>query len=179
MNLIKEYSRIKAFIIYNAPFEQLFTKNTIGALGNLICTKKKLNLKLKERAFGVFSVNVAIFTEAQNHNLFFNRKVVIDTKGFIRNHLLSGKSFGNISINSIESVISKADFQKFWYISKDNVAICKYCEFRYVCLDDRIDLANAEGLWYYKSECQYNPFIAKHNKQADFITVKEWQEQQK
>jgi SPASM domain peptide maturase of grasp-with-spasm system len=179
IDIIRKYPRIKSIVLYSAPYDRVFTKSTIGALGNLVCTKKPANLELKDRAFGIFSINIEIFTEAQKHNLYFNRKLAIDNHGNFKNHLKSSRSFGNLKTNKISDVLQNNEFTKPWFISKELIEVCKDCEFRYVCVDDRLDLIKTQSGYSYNSECQYNPYIAKHNKQEGYITVKEWQEQQK
>lgn len=179
IKLIKQYPRIKSFIIWGAPFDKVLTESTIGAMGNLLFTNKQLPLPLEKREFGYFSVNMEIFTEGLEHHLFFNRKVVFDKMGNIKNHLDSDEMFGNIKKDNLKRIITSQALKKMWFVNKDKIEICRDCEFRYVCVDDRLDLVKTQSGYRYNSECQYNPYIAKHNKQVGYITVKEWQEQQK
>lgn len=174
LSLINDFPRIKSIIFHSATEDRLYTPEAvIGALGNLLTTAQKPLKNIKDREFGNFSTNMQIFTEAQKHNLYFNRKVVIDKNGNIKNHLNSTEIHGNTAQNKIEEIISKKEFQKLWFIPKSIIKVCKDCEFRFVCVDDRFDLIKDGDYWKYQSECQYNPYIAKHNKQEGYRTVGE------
>lgn len=45
------------------------------------------------------------------------------------------KSFGNVFQTPLETVVSDSDFMKIWKIKKDDIEVCKDCEFRYICSD--------------------------------------------
>lgn len=120
-----------------------------------------------------FVVGVYSFTEAQKHNIYFNRKVFIDFNGDIKNSLNANKVFGNIRTNSIINSINNEDFQDIWYNAKDNTDICKSCEFRYMCIDGRVPTQRKDNNWYHTTECNYNPYIAKWAGEEDYLSLAE------
>lgn len=111
------------------------------------------------------SGNMILFTESQEHHTYFNRKLYIGENGEIRN-----SEFGDIefkeakNINSlldIKAIIKKPSFQKYWMVNKGACDVCKDCELRHMCVDNRIPIQREDGGWYHEKECDYNPYIAK------------------
>lgn len=124
-----------------------------------------INRKDNLKSEGQFHVNLPLFMEAQGHNSYFNRKIYIDINGQIKNAPECEKSYGNINelkdLKELKQIIFSGDFQKYWFVSKDICTVCKDCEFRYMCVDNRIPFKRKNEEWYYKNECNYNPYIGK------------------
>lgn len=118
-----------------------------------------------------FSLNIKSFSESLNHNSCLNRKISIDKDGNIKNCPSMAQSFGNIKDTTLEEALSHPDFKKYWNITKDQIAVCKDCEFRHICTDCRayterthfdedIDLSKP-------LKCGYNPYT---NEWAEWST---------
>ncbi|THV62071.1 grasp-with-spasm system SPASM domain peptide maturase [Chryseobacterium candidae] len=110
-----------------------------------------------------FNTNINKVIEAVNHNSCLYKKIGIDKKGNIKNCPLMNESFGNIYQQNLEEAINHPDFRKYWNLTKDQIEICKDCEFRYICTDCRAytenSLKNKEGLNISKPlKCGYNPY---------------------
>lgn len=110
-----------------------------------------------------FNTNINKVIEAVNHNSCLYKKIGIDKKGNIKNCPLMNESFGNIYQQNLEEAINHPDFRKYWNLTKDQIEICKDCEFRYICTDCRAytenSLKNKEGLIISKPlKCGYNPY---------------------
>lgn len=81
---------------------------------------------------------------------------------FSRNQVI-----GNVlEENGLKSVISKTRLQKIWNTTKDDVMVCKDCEYRYVCFDCRplseaASLGNASFLQAPYPRCSYNPYTGE------------------
>ena len=43
--------------------------------------------------------------------------------------------FGNTKDTTLAVAIEKLGFKKCWNITKEQIAVCKDCEFRYICTD--------------------------------------------
>ena len=84
------------------------------------------------------------------------------------------KSFGNISNTTLSEAIDKPGFKDAWIISKDQIDVCKDCEFRYMCTDCRAHIKDANNIYSQPAKCPYNPYIAKWEGEEDYITVEEW-----
>ena len=78
-----------------------------------------------------FSINIKHFTEAQKHNSCLNHKISIDVNGNIKNCPSMQKSYGNINDTTLTQALNKKGFKDNWYITKDQIEVCKDCEFRY------------------------------------------------
>jgi radical SAM protein with 4Fe4S-binding SPASM domain len=101
----------------------------------------------------------------------------IGKNGEIKNSPESLTIFGNI--NEIEKtddvlrIINSTEFQKYWYVNKDSIDVCKQCEFRHMCVDNRIPKQRNIKEWYMETECNYNPFIAKWDYEEGYKTLLE------
>ncbi|GIV28548.1 MAG: hypothetical protein KatS3mg027_2362 [Bacteroidia bacterium] len=58
-------------------------------------------------------------------------------------------------------VIKKKSFQKYWHIKKDEITVCKDCEFRHICTDCRAYLENPDDLYSKPLKCDYNPYTCQ------------------
>ncbi|WP_445956901.1 grasp-with-spasm system SPASM domain peptide maturase [Yeosuana sp.] len=86
-----------------------------------------------------------------------NKKVSIDINGSIKNCPSMQKEYGYIGQNTIESIIKKKEFQKWWFINKDKISECKDCELRYMCTDCRAYLKDSSNPFSKPKKCDYNP----------------------
>jgi SPASM domain peptide maturase of grasp-with-spasm system len=84
-----------------------------------------------------FAINVRHFAEAQAWNTCLNRKIAISADGYVKNCPSMPKSFGHISTTSLDAALAADGFKDVWGITKDQVKICRDCEFRYICTDCR------------------------------------------
>jgi SPASM domain peptide maturase of grasp-with-spasm system len=108
-----------------------------------------------------FAPNLETFLEAQRHNTCLNRKVSVDARGEIRNCPSLGASYGNVRDVSLHSAVARRDFRDLWEINKDQIEVCKDCEFRYVCVDCRAYLTRPEDLYSKPAKCGYDPYTAQ------------------
>jgi SPASM domain peptide maturase of grasp-with-spasm system len=97
------------------------------------------------------------FMEYSQHNGCLNRKISIDVDGAIKNCPSFARSFGTIGSTSLSEIVKRAEFREVWDIRKDDVDVCKDCEFRYACTDCRA--YTADGTLYGKPlKCGYDPY---------------------
>ena len=108
-----------------------------------------------------FATNVETFTEARRFNSCLHRKIAIDARGEIRNCPSLPKSYGNIRDTSLHSALAQRDFTALWAINKDQIEVCKDCEFRYICVDCRAYLTDANDLYSKPAKCGYDPYSAE------------------
>ncbi|MCG8573888.1 MAG: hypothetical protein MI810_03295 [Flavobacteriales bacterium] len=120
----------------------------------------------------VFGNNLDIFNESQKHNVYFNRKIYIDRNGEIRRSVECGEdSFGRFDEIEIQDLLLNREFRKYWNVHKGKVDVCRDCEFRNICVDNRRPIQRNEEEWFYKEECEYNPFIAKWRGDKGYKTL--------
>jgi SPASM domain peptide maturase of grasp-with-spasm system len=113
-----------------------------------------------------FRTDIGIFTESQSFNSCLNRKISVDVNGEIRNCPSHPVSYGNISNTMLSDVIARQEFTRIWQISKDEVKVCKDCEFRYICTDCRVFTTDEDPLGK-PAKCSYDPYTACWTKEGD------------
>lgn len=106
----------------------------------------------------LFSINTKTFSESMHYNSCLNRKISIDQDGNIKNCPSMPQSFGNIKDTTLEEALNHPDFKKYWNIKKDDIEVCKDCEFRYVCTDCRAYIEEPENMYSKPLKCGYNPY---------------------
>lgn len=114
----------------------------------------------QEKSLFTFPITMELFTESQFHHTYFNRKLFISSEGEIKNAPECKEIFGNINSlknnSELINVVKKPEFQKIWFVRKDICDVCKECEFRYMCVDNRIPKINKNENIFFENECNYN-----------------------
>lgn len=100
------------------------------------------------------------FFENKQFNGCLNRKVSVDASGAIKNCPSMQAVYGHIDDTELDAVVARPDFQRYWNINKDQVAICRDCEFRYACTDCRAYLEQPDDLYSKPLKCGYDPYTA-------------------
>jgi SPASM domain peptide maturase of grasp-with-spasm system len=110
-----------------------------------------------------FQVNLELFTESQEFNSCLNKKLAILENGNIKNCPSMPETLGNIKESTlIEILVSKKDnLYKYWNIRKDQIEVCKDCEYRYICTDCRAFRKNESNIYSKPLKCNYNPYNGK------------------
>ncbi len=174
--MAEKYFRVFFICFYNSPeFKEVEGKHNVRITYLDTPIKAAEAYKLKAERWP-FVINIPFFTESQKHHTYFNRKIYISTIGEIKNAPECEEVIGNINTQSIEELIQaikKESNQKYWHVSKDICDVCKHCEFRYMCMDNRIPYLRQNGEWYHKEECTYNPYIAKWKGEDGYKTLNE------
>jgi SPASM domain peptide maturase of grasp-with-spasm system len=166
-SLVKTYRRVSSVVIHSAPESRTPAPDAAGvairyrreAIDSPRCCGKIHP--------GYFAIDVETFAEAQRHNTCLNRKVSVDARGEIRNCPSLPRSFGNVRATSLHSALAQRDFAALWSINKDQIAVCKDCEFRYICTDCRAYLKDTGDLYAKPSKCTYDPYTAEWQTPAE------------
>lgn len=101
------------------------------------------------------------FFEARLYNGCLNRKVSVDALGQIKNCPSMQQSYGNIQDTGLHQAIESAGFQQAWHITKDQIATCRDCEFRYLCSDCRAYVEHPRDPYSKPLKCGYNPYTTE------------------
>lgn len=158
VNFFLKYPYCQTLVMYNSPYN----KTDKGLFYYLIFVKGELYDSPGN--YSLFFPTVKHFAEAQSYNTYFNRKVIIDEKGFYVMGLHESPRYGNVKYLGLAELVTSEDYTQHWDVNKDKVEVCKDCEFRYMCIDSRLPVKNvATGLFYFKSECSYSPYTCKWN----------------
>ncbi|MDP3927796.1 MAG: grasp-with-spasm system SPASM domain peptide maturase [Bacteroidota bacterium] len=160
--LTKSHLRLRSIIFHSSPkFEIIQLETKLSGSIFKIFDQIESNYHCGQIHWNYFNTNIKLFTEAQKHNTCLNRKISIDVNGEIKNCPSMAKSFGNIKDTTLAEAIEKPGFKDMWYINKDQIAVCKDCEFRYICTDCRAYIENPEDVYSKPLKCGYNPYTAE------------------
>jgi radical SAM protein with 4Fe4S-binding SPASM domain len=138
----------------------------IGRGDNPLNQAEKINLiKYGLKLNPNFNASKEIISHNQSRHPCLYGKIAITEFGdvlpciFTRNHIL-----GNyLDTNSIQPILNPPELLQLWHTTKDNVYVCRDCEYRYVCFDCR-PLAEAAAAGYSDLKtspyprCTYNPY---------------------
>lgn len=154
-----ENKRLTLIQFYNAPINKT---DQIGYTRVNYTTEKITNASHcgVVRSY-YFTANINLFAEAQHHNTCLNRKISIDSQGNIKNCPSMPQAFGNIENTSLQKALSHPDFKKYWNIKKDQIFVCRDCEFRYICTDCRAFIENPKNIYSKPLKCNYNPYTCE------------------
>lgn len=166
-NHFEKNPRLKQVFVYDAPFNNDF--------GNIQFYKNNINFNEdcgyieKED----FTINQPFFLESQSCNTCLHKKLSVDFDGSIKSCPSSKKSFGLVDESSLENIISQDAFTKLWYVKKDDIEVCKDCEYRHMCMDCRVFIDEVNNIYSRPSKCNYNPYIAKWKGEEGYRTLAE------
>lgn len=102
--------------------------------------------------------NLDLHHKLKKTNGCLDRKVTIDRFGYIKNCPSRPEKYGNIENASFSEVLENPDFKMWWYIHKDQIEVCRDCEFRYNCTDCRAFLKHDNDIYSKPLKCGYNPY---------------------
>lgn len=105
-----------------------------------------------------FTTGTAHFLESLQFNNCLNRKVSVDAAGEIRNCPSMPASFGNAKDTRLRTAVADEEFRRLWEVNKDQVEICRDCEFRYICPDCRAWVRTSDEKFAKPSKCGYDPY---------------------
>jgi len=155
--LSTQYQRLSLVIVhsalkncsdeYNHGFKSIFTTKTLDFSQN--CGLIGENL---------FSCNLTHYLESQHFNTCLNKKISIDKDGFIKNCPSMEKSYGNIKSDTLIQVVTEKEFEQVQRINKDQIKVCKDCEFRHICTDCRVFIKDTQDILSKPEKCLYDPY---------------------
>lgn len=159
--LCLKYTRISNIYVHSSPVSEQKTIENLDVLIHFRVEPVTSAASCGEVHPGYFVVNTELFTESNNFNTCLNCKISIDVNGEIKNCPSSERSFGNVSQIPMQEVLQLHDFAKLWGINKDQVEVCKDCEFRHICTDCRVYIQDKQNIYSKPSKCNYDPYIAQ------------------
>lgn len=159
LDLVERKSRITGLFAHSADEDRIIRPDwaptlTVAKITNIIDSSAHCGVVDEN----YFTSTIELFTESLGHNNCLNRKISLDKRGNIKNCPSMVESFGNIKDTSLKAAIAKPGFSKYWNITKDQVSVCKDCEFRYICTDCRAFLENPADINSKPLKCGYNPY---------------------
>ena len=151
---IKETKILSKVIWYAAPESKIL----VAAPNEIIYMQEVV----KPGQLEVFStdsmlVEMGLFMESQSYNTALNRKISIDYKGAIKNHVSHEKSFGQIGRDNISRVYQSEAFREKWTVHKEKIIACKDCPYRHACVYSTDLVYENDGYWHMTNPCGFNP----------------------
>jgi len=75
---------------------------------------------------------------------------------------------GDLKKQSIQEILESDTLKKYWFLSLNQVKICKICEFRYSCRDCRpLGIVGHGDLFDKNPRCTYNPMTGEWKNDID------------
>ncbi len=169
IHFVSQFPRIHQLVLHSSDVENKIFHSTTN-MGHIYKTKAKItshshcgNINSK-----LFNISISSFTESLSHNSCLNRKISIGITGDIKICPSMPNVYGNINDITLSQAIKKPGFKKYWNITKDDIAVCKDCEFRYICTDCRAyvedphDKSGPDSTNLSKPlKCGYNPYTGE------------------
>ena len=162
-NMIMEHQRIAKIIIHCCD-EKTVEENSSKAIDYSIYYTTQIVNNAQCCGYvssSYFNPDLRFITEAFHFNTCLNQKISIDQNGNIKNCPAMSFSFGSVAEKSLVEISSLESFQKYWKIQKDQIEVCRDCEFRYICQDCRAIIKQPNNIYSKPQKCKYNPYEAK------------------
>lgn len=164
--LIERYSAVSHIFIYGYSTNKIVTHKIEKEdyypllLGNIYYVRQPFNNgnncgRITKETLEFSSIYR--YNELKKRNGCLYKKVSIDKYGNINNCPLIPITYGNIKNEHIKDIIKSPAFMFLGNIKKDDIDICKECEFRYVCSDCRAFLKDRNNIYSKPLKCGYNP----------------------
>jgi SPASM domain peptide maturase of grasp-with-spasm system len=161
--LVDKYTRIKTIVVHSCPRDVMIRHHNFsnfGQMGNVLMVRQAIVSSdhcgfVDSNYFTYFTVQN--FAEFRNHNSCLNRKIGIDIAGNVKNCPAMPRVFGNIATDALEDLITD-EFKEIWNVTKDQIEVCKVCEFRYICPDCRAFVKEPLSK---PLKCTYDPYTAE------------------
>lgn len=154
---IMQQPKLKYLLFETAPDER-------NLENKIFFTRNKLKTSNKKHPHQ-FNTNLFLFSEAHYHHTYFNRKLFIGEKGEIKNAPECEEIHGWIQTISepqqLKQLVATPAFQRLWFVNKERCEVCKDCEYRYMCVDNRVPYERENGYWYHEQACNYDPYEGK------------------
>lgn len=168
---IEVLKRVKSIIFHGLRETE---KNKFpSSRSRIFCISRKLKSveDLNSISQEFFTVDRSLFIESIKYNTYYNKKLLIDKNGEIKKSYFDDKTYGNIHNCNLEKLASNENFTSLHKINKDLITVCKDCEFRRMCIDHRVPKQRVDNTWYFESDCDYNPYIAKWKHENGFKSL--------
>lgn len=156
--LVKAHPIVTRVILHSAP--EPFQQVDAPPPADIWVTTEPLSLTSCGQVDpSFFALNVLHFIEAQCFNTCLHKKVGVAANGDVMACPSMNRSFGNIATTELKHIVGHPDLKRLGTITKDQVSVCRDCEFRYVCTDCRANTVDG-GLYSKPSGCRYDPYTA-------------------
>ena len=155
---VKKHKRIQHVIVFAAPENRIYRRFVDNAGLVYVTQTISSHEHCGQVHPGYFTVGTRFYVESLRYNNCLNRKVSVDARGEIRNCPSMPASFGNAKSTRLYAAVMEESFREFWEVNKDQVEVCRDCEFRYICPDCRAWVRTSGERYAKPSKCTYDPY---------------------
>jgi SPASM domain peptide maturase of grasp-with-spasm system len=169
---LSSFPKLGSIVIYGSPYRKvsMLEEKKVFHFMDIALTENRCGIVTP----GHFAPSADHISEAHHYNTCLNRKISIDRQGYVGNCPSTAHHYGHITEVSLKEVVEREDFRFWWGLKKDDIEVCRDCEFRYICTDCRAYLKNPKNLLSQPAKCGYNPYIGKWVGEEGFVPVEEW-----
>ena len=162
-NILFEYAQISNIFLYNAPFSsakdyyERGEGNVDVQIGSVVYIEDKLDsgkCGIVNKYCQVYG-NRRFFLMSKDYNSCLFKKVSLDRNGKVKNCPSLPETY-NLGMG-LGNIVASQEFRKYWEIKKEDIEVCKDCEFRYNCLDCRAHTVGG-NIHSKPASCKYNPY---------------------
>lgn len=125
----------------------------------------RLSEKHKFRKASFSKCTLEIFRRVKYGHNCFSKEICITASGDVFPCIMERSvSFGNVFNHSLNQILESQIAKRIRNLVKDNIEVCRDCEYRYCCFDCRPKAkgASSNDNFYAKpTECLYNPYSGK------------------
>ncbi|MCQ9638282.1 grasp-with-spasm system SPASM domain peptide maturase [Chryseobacterium sp. WG14] len=158
IEILKKNLRVKTVYFYNAPKNKSIVDD--DNLFTVIYYEKNItNPKycgIIQEDYFLNDINNISKSKTVNNCLY--GKLFISSSGDLKNCPSAEKITNNIDTASISSLTQEINTEKERFITKDQIDVCKDCEYRYFCTDCRMYRENPENIFSKPLKCGYDPY---------------------
>ena len=158
-DLAKVYPLIAQIVVHSSPFAMRRDLKPHPSLIVFI-TEGITADSCGQVAPEMFSLGIEHFVEAHSFNSCLNRKLGIDTRGYIRACPSMPQALGHTSTITLVDAAASTLLQRMSRTTKDSIKVCQECEFRYICTDCRAHLSDPCDDLSKPAKCTYDPYTA-------------------
>lgn len=172
------YSRVVSIVVYSASNNEVLRRGFKGST-TLVYSTKAYQSNSSDCLVNPFSfrVNLSNYLESGVANLHFNKRLYINDAGEV--HVGCQTDSPLFHLDDWSSLVSGPIEEKLFECNlyksvKTKTDICRDCEFKRMCLDNRLPIKRkSDHAWYHTTECNYNPYIAKWKGEEGYRTLAE------
>lgn len=173
---IEKLSKLTRIVFHSSPIQKMFK---LTSQRDILYLKKDCGNPNKCGQINIenFCLSYKYYAESNSLNTCLNRKICIDSDGYIKNCPSMKHHYGHISDTTLAEAIEKPGFKDCWFIKKDDIDVCQDCEFRHICTDCRAFIKDPNNIYSQPAKCGYNPYIAKWQNEDGWISVEQWRKE--
>ncbi len=154
-NDLCKYAKINKIIIYNSPISKVNSNSCV----NIIYLKQQL---VDETHCGFvdpifFTNDYKFINESKLVNNCLYKKISIDKNGKVKTCPASSNTICDVKDIEKTDVLFAISKLPETTITKDNIEVCRDCEYRYICHDCRV-FTQKNNLFSKPSKCTYDPY---------------------